>query len=365
MAKVLQLSKFYYPTFGGVELVAEQITWAHRENCDEVLIVAFGKQNCQYKGIFGEDVMQINTDVFYASTPINVFSIHRILKVIRDYSPDTIYVHLPNPFMHELLLLCNMMLGKKNVKTIGVYHSDIVNQKYLGPLYSFYFSKTLFRYDEIICSSKNLWNSSPVLKKVPIEKQKILPYCIKELGVKEKNSEAFNFKIVAVGRLVPYKGFEYLIRAVRNTKYELVIIGDGPEMERFKKIKSSNVQLVGEVSDQQKARYLSEAGVLALPSLNRSEAYGLVIVEAFSIGLPVIASNIDSGVTFLVKEKERGLLCKPKDPQDILDKLNFLSQNHELYKKMSHNCYSFYSKHLTTTAFKDNLLKRKNTEITA
>ena len=105
--------------------------------------------------------------------------------------------------------------------------------------------------------------------------------------------------ILAVGRLVPYKGFDILIRAMKNVKARLLLVGDGPQYDSLMRLAASEgvdttITMLRRVEDVRP--YFSAAAFFVLPSVTRAEAFGIVQLEAMAAGLPVINTNIDSGV---------------------------------------------------------------------
>lgn len=352
--KILQLSKFYPPTMGGIELVAKMISKAHSDIGDQINVLSFGSGDKDYSGEFGENIHQLNSDIVFLSAPINYSFFFKFKKYINECKPDKIYVHLPNPYMHQMLWLFKGILKKQNIKISAVYHSDIVNHKFFGPMYDLLFNMTSAFYDEIICSSNKLWESSKVLQQRDLKLKKIIPFCIdgENPFVERKN---FSGNLLAIGRFVPYKGFAFLIDAIRDTDYHLNIIGDGPLKDSLSQNLPENVKLLGRISDEEKRKLMQESDLLVLSSINRAEAFGMIIVEAFECGMPVIASNINSGVTFLAKDNERGKVFEILSKKSLLCALNVFNKNPELLSKYSNNSRKFFEENLTYEKFKENI----------
>lgn len=357
MKKVLQLSKYYPPYRGGIELVATMMTKAHVKNQDEVSILSFGESSKKYTGQFNEKVYQTKTNLVFASAPINFFLIFTFPFFITKLKPDLIFVHLPNPMMHLLVSLYYRVFQLLSLKTEihGVYHSDIVNQKRLAPLYNWYFIHTSNCYDKLIVACDKIWKNSPVLTKIPLLKQKIVHYC-SDLSLPFIERKNFKGNIVAIGRCVPYKGFDFLIQTLNNTHYNLTIIGDGPELSKLQTLAADNIKLVGYVSEKEKEAIINSSDLLIVSSVNNSEAYGMITVEAFSNGLPVIASKVPSCVTFLAKDGERSLNFEPLNTQELLGCLKKFEENPVLLNQFSNNAYTFFKSHLSFEAFSKRLL---------
>lgn len=354
--KVLQLCKYYPPILGGIELVEKTITKAHADLGDQVFIAAFGNQDQFSEGEFQEKIYLIKEDLFFKSAPMSFKFIFQLKSLLKKHSINRIYVHLPNPYMHEVVRFSKNFFKKNKIEVVAVYHSDVVNQKILGTVYNRYFSATNSFYDLWICSSRKLWNSSSILKKLPELKLRVVPFCTDSV-MTYRSRDKFNGKLLAVGRLVPYKGFEFLIEAINKTKYELNIIGDGPEYKKLESIAGKNIILHRHLNDQQKKNLFDQCDALVVSSINRAEAYGMIIVEAFEAGLPVIASDIDSGVTFLVQNEKTGLVFEIKNEDQLIKSIERFENSPELYSQISKNTKAFFDSELSYEHFRERIAK--------
>jgi rhamnosyl/mannosyltransferase len=357
MAKILQLSKYYPPYSGGIELVAKMVSKAHAQSGDQVTILSFGNENINYKGEFGERVFQNKNNLVLASTPLSLSLLFSFYKRVKKEAPDLIYVHLPNPLMHLLISVFYRFLKRSlpNLRIHGIYHSDIINQKRLAPIYNFYFIATSRCYDKFIVACSKIWDHSPVLTKISLKKQKIVHYC-SDLTLPYVERKKFKGNLVAIGRCVPYKGFDFLIKTINNTAYNLTIIGNGPEYETLKSLANDNIKLPGRVSEEEKEQIINSSDLLIVSSINNSEAYGMISVEAFSNGLPVIAANVPSCVTFLAENGKRALNFEPLDAEGLLQCLQRFENEPELINQFSKNAYNFHQSHLSFEAFSKRLL---------
>lgn|GEM_PF-670409 len=357
--KILQLSKYYPSTYGGVEIVAEFFSRAFIEQGHQVEVLTFGASNKRYKGTYGEDVYQAKEDIKIGSASFSVEYFLKLRKLIRDTRYDFVLVHLPNPFSHEVLKWFSKELNNNQTKILGIYHSDIINQIHLRDAYNLWFSRSLSMYDNFLCSSENLKQSSAILSKLPSGKVKIIPFCIDHHFEGKVNSgdKKYRGKFLAIGRMVPYKGFEFLINCFKDMPYELTIVGNGPLKTKLENKSPKNVFFVGEINEEKKFKLLTSHSALIVSSLNRSEAYGMTIVEAFSVGLPVIASDIDTGVSFLVQDGKTGYKFSIKDEVSFRERLHLFVNDPEKSQQMSKECVAFYDSHLTYAHFNSSLKK--------
>jgi rhamnosyl/mannosyltransferase len=142
--------------------------------------------------------------------------------------------------------------------------------------------------------------------------------------------------IVAVGRLVPYKGFEFLLQAMKHVNADLLLIGSGPEREQLQKMTerfgiSGKAHLLGQVEDL--APYYKASRLMVLPSITRAEAFGMVQVEAMAAGLPVVNTSLNSGVAEVSLHGVTGITVPPKDANALAEAINLLLSNEEMRMK--------------------------------
>lgn len=355
--KILQLAKYYPPIYGGIEIVAEFFSRALVNLGHSIDIISVGDEGKNYTGTYGEKVWQCKEDINLRSAPISASYLWRFKKHIQKQQINYILVHLPNPFAHEVIKLFSRVIKDKNIKVIGIYHSDIINQQTFRETYNFYFKQHGHLYHQFYCSSQNLKKSSSILSELPEDKVKIIPFCIDHLAhlatpISEKK---FHGKYITVGRMVPYKGFGFLIDCFSKLPFELTIVGNGPLRNELMHHCPPNVHFVGEVSEEEKYKLFAASDALIVASTNRAEAYGMTIVEAFSVGLPVISSDVDTGVTYLVQEKITGLTFPILDSKVFNEKIFEFSNKEELRQQLATNCFDFYLKNLSFETFQKNL----------
>lgn len=145
--------------------------------------------------------------------------------------------------------------------------------------------------------------------------------------------------VLFTGRLTVHKGVEYLIKAARQIKGEVLILGDGPERAYLEKkileYKLTNTRILGYMSPKDQVsfkEFYSRADVYVAPS-TWNEPLGLVILEAMAAKTPVISTR-NGGITSLIKDGYNGYLVRPRNATEIAEKVNILLGNDELRKKM-------------------------------
>jgi len=160
----------------------------------------------------------------------------------------------------------------------------------------------------------------------------------------------FRYKqmVLFTGRLTKQKGVEYLIKAAKNIKAEIVILGDGPERKYLEKLidknKLNNVHMLGYFSQRVEKinDFYLRADVYVAPSV-WNEPLGLVILEAMVHKTPVVSSR-KGGITTIVKDGYNGFLIRPRSPKLIAEKVNLLLSNEKLRIKMGQNAYKSVAK---------------------
>mgnify|MGYP001572651196 CR=1 FL=1 len=165
--------------------------------------------------------------------------------------------------------------------------------------------------------------------------------------------EKFNGQLLAIGRLVPYKGFEFLIKAINKSNYQLHIIGDGPLYDSLKVIAGKNIFLHRKVDETMKNQLFHQCDLLIVPSINRAEAYGMTIAEAFETGMPVVASNLETGVTWLVQDEKTGLVFDTLNAESLLRAIKKFEDDEIFYQNVSLNTKQFFEENLKYEHFKN------------
>ncbi len=151
-------------------------------------------------------------------------------------------------------------------------------------------------------------------------------------------------KLVYVGRLTPKKGVKYLISAMKLVRdMDLLVVGDGPDRRRLEKMAAGlRVKFIGMVSPEKVYDYLEQAKILILPSLY--EGLPNVILEAMSMGIPVIATRV-GGIPDVIKDGETGLLVDPGRVDELAISMKRLIENHRLWEKLADNCFEVAKKY--------------------
>jgi glycosyltransferase involved in cell wall biosynthesis len=331
--RVLHIGKFYPPVRGGIESHVAVQAEALREHVELKVIVANKTRLISREILNGVSVTRLPTWMNLAGAPI----CPAMVREIRAFRPDIVHLHLPNP----PAVLAYLASGHSG-GLICSYHSDVVRQKFMSRVFQPILYKLLNRADAIIVSSRNYLQSSAVLRSFE-ERCRVIPLGISLKKLPQANEfevrairKRFGPRIIlAVGRLVYYKGFEYLIRAMSKVDATLVLIGSGGlqhmlSNEIRERGLEGKVHLLGDVEDEALTNYYTAADLFVLPSVERSEAFGLVQLEAMACGTPVINTSLDSGVPFVSENGVTGITVPPRDSDALATAIQFLLENDEL-----------------------------------
>jgi rhamnosyl/mannosyltransferase len=342
--KILQISKLYYPHVGGVEKIAQQISESLKENFKISVLCCRKKGKHKKENINGVEVIKASSLGMFWGMPLS-FSFLKILKkIVNDF--DIIDYHYPFP----LADLAIYLFKPKN-KLIVHYHSDIVRQKLLNFLIKPLTLNTLRRADKIIVSNPNIIETSPYLKKFK-DKCEVIPFGVdieKFQVIERKKNQKIKTKYgdfaLFVGRLNYYKGVRYLIEAIEKVNLNLVIIPstrNDPQRKLLeKRVEELNLKnkvfFIDGVQGDDLIKFYQTCKLFVLPSIFKSEAFGIVLIEAMACGKPLISTELGTGTSYVNKNKTTGYVVKPKDSKVIARAIQEIIQNQEKYQQMCLN----------------------------
>ena len=251
---------------------------------------------------------------------------------------DVIHFHYPWPFADLLHLL-----SRSKKPALLTYHSDIVKQKTIDKFYAPLRHYMLNSMDAIVATSPIYAQSSPVLKKyLNSPKLKMIPLGIveREHGFNNpKQEDAYLAKLnlqekpylLFLGVLRYYKGLHTLVGAANDISCMIVIAGSGPQEDALKKeavaLGVANISFIGEVTEFEKSVLLKHCQALILPSHVRSEAFGMVLIEAAMHSKPMISCEISSGTSFVNIDNSTGYVIRPENSEQLAKAANALLAN--------------------------------------
>ncbi len=342
--KVLQVGKFY-PVAGGVEKVMIDLLQGISQRgipCDMLCTnTCIGEADKTI--VINENARVICKKALTkkAATMIAPGMISELKRICNDY--DIIHVHHPDP-MAALALRCSGYKGK----VIVHWHSDILSQRCLLKFYMPLQNWLIRRADLIVGTTPVYVEESPFLKKVQA-KCTYLPIGVSPLVWNEEKVARIRHRyegkkiVFSLGRLVHYKGFEYLIDAAASLpdNYLVLIGGDGELRKNLERqIKDKNqedkVILLGRIADEDIPDYFRACDVFCLSSIQKTEAFAIVQIEAMACGRPVVATKISgSGVAWVNADGVSGLNVLPEDAQALSDAIVRMMEDKGLYAKLA------------------------------
>lgn len=306
MKKIYHLYKTFQPfTYGGVEGYIESIISSKSSFNHYLLSIGDDKYNNKQKKIFKKNLS-------YSSDVISLKLFKYLLKNINK-DKDLIHLHSPWPSMEIFLLIC----GFKNL--IITYHSDIVRQKYINffykPINIFFLNNNV---KKIVVTSKKYFETSDLLRKISNKKVKVIPIGISNAPYSPNiNKDTRDNHIIFIGSNRSYKGIKLLDKVISSSNQKFVCIGSNLSSLRHNK----NLKIYENIDESLKIKLLSEASFMLMTSISRNEAFGIVLLEALRSGLPIISPNLNSGVSWVNKNKITGYIYKTKSYDDIINKI--------------------------------------------
>lgn len=151
-----------------------------------------------------------------------------------------------------------------------------------------------------------------------------------------------------VGVLRYYKGVHTLLQAARHVNTRIVIAGTGHEQDNLHNLAQelglTNILFAGHVSDAEKVSLIKRCRALVLPSHLRSEAFGMVLVEAAMLGRPLISCEIGTGTSYVNANQETGFVVPPEDPTALAAAMNVLLRDDRLAEKLGQGAKTRYER---------------------
>ncbi len=332
--RVLHIGKFDPLTYGGIETHLRVLAPRLSRSIDVRVLVANNRRVSEESTLDGVSILRAGTLFRFASTPF----CPAMVRSTRLDSADLIHLHLPNP----AAILVHLASRYRGPLVIS-YHSDTFRHNILARAFEPLLMRTLERSDAIIASSRNYVENSPILARFK-HRCSVIPFGIPTRDFDYCDPDAIaavraihgDRIVLAVGRLVYYKGFKYLIRAMRNIDAKLLILGQGPLLRALQQEiaqcgVADRVTILGGVCDL--VPYYHAADVFALPSTTRTEAFGIVQLEAMACGKPVVNTSLPTGVPSVSLSGVTGLTVPPADPEALVTAINLLLDNPELSQR--------------------------------
>lgn len=332
--KVLQILDKY--SFGGVETIAYSMI--NNFSCENIINYYYFLRNPKSKKEIIKDKAYIGNSAVWS-----IYPLFRIMVMVLREKIDILHAHQRKGFY----IICVLSLFFTSKKFIYHEHGDIFFRKPVYQLCLRIFSKML---NQIIVASE--MGKKELQRKTKIDDGKIVvlhnfvdlgrfnitnyqkSYILNNrnrLGIEKKD-----FVIGFVGRLSPVKGVEFLLKSVSllNFNYKVLIVGDGPSREKLEKLSGKlglkeNVRFMGYIQHIEKFYPLID--VLVVPS--KSESFGLIVLEAQAMKIPVIVNNINTFQELLLNSKA-AVFYRKNDETDLATKIHLIYRDKDLRKNL-------------------------------
>lgn len=342
---ILEVNKAYFPHVGGIETLVQQYSQelgGYGGVNVRTLVCRDGRGGTVRETVGGVRVTRAGSLGTLFKCPVSPAFVRLFRKMSK--KADVVHIHVPFP-LADLALLLSGFRGRVVVS----WHSDVVRQKKLMLFYKPFMMYLLRRADCIAVATQGHIDGSDWLPQFR-EKCRVVPYGLTPEeylpadGVPfltEKCSRKGAVKVFFTGRLVYYKGVDVLLRAFRelkNENIELFIAGTGELGDGLKQQAqdwgiADRVHFLGFLPDKELKQAYADCDIFVLPSVVKSEAFGIVQLEAMIYGKPVINTELPSGVPHVSIDGVTGLTVPPSDHTALAEAIRSLAGDSALRER--------------------------------
>lgn len=310
----------YPPVEGGIERIIFHLTRLTAGEFEPHVLVASRSWRGGEREIApGVRVTEVPSAGRALSTPLAP----GFVTALRRSRADLFHFHIPHPTGEVAYLLSGL-----STPAVATYHSDVVRQRLAMTLYNPLFQSFLRRLHVIMPTSRRYLETSTQLAPhrgrcrvvplgYPVEDYAPTPP-IRERAARLRAQ--YGEYLLFLGCLRAYKGIPYLLEAARQLPgVRVLIAGEGAQGEALRQMArelglAERVHFLGRVSQDEALALFHGAAIFVLPAHQRSEAFGLCQIEAMACGLPVISTDLPTGVPEVNAHGVSGLIVPPADP---------------------------------------------------
>jgi glycosyltransferase involved in cell wall biosynthesis len=326
--RILHLGKYYAPERGGIESYTQALcewTAARGHTVAALVHQRPGIWRTSRETVNGIDVRRAACLAAPVYTPVSPTYPFELSRALREVEPDLLHLHLPNPSCFALLASARA----RRIPWVVHWHSDIPPDAPDWRLRTGYraykpFEQALLKHAAAVVATSDAYLNASAALAPWRAKARVIALGASDVALPPPGHDLWpdgeGVRWLAVGRLSHYKGLDVLLRALADVSdARLVIIGDGECANDLRDTAATcgvanRVRFAGAVDDSTLLGAYAAADAFVLPSLNRGEAFGLVLLEAIRARLPVVASAIPgSGIGEVVADGETGMLVPPGD----------------------------------------------------
>jgi len=358
---VLHIFKVYYPDlFGGTLSVIRDICAGLKDMFAAAVLVCSKSPGQSRIVVQDVPVERVHSFGDLLSLPMAPAYPWRLWRRIAQH--DLLALHAPFP-LADLVFACG--LGRSRPLVVH-WHADIVTHAWLRRFVEPLMRRTLRRAEAIIVSDPVLITSTPVLRDFA-DKCHAVPFGIdvSRYDWPPNRRPLVNERgrlVLACGRLVPYKGFDVLLRAAKGQNFEVWIVGEGRERAHLEELirelgLGDRVRLLGSVSDAELARLMRIADVFVMPSVTNAETFGLVQLEAMAAGRPIVNTALDTAVPRVARNGLEAITVPPRDPQSLAQAINTLIADPERRRRMGELARQRAATHYCNATFRAGIEK--------
>lgn len=330
----------HYPRTGGIERYVQAICQGIQKRYTVRVLACHDTIRSATNRLDGVSVTWAGTWLYLFRMSVSPMFIKHLSKA----KADLLHFHMPNP-----LAVFAYFLARPKGDIIVTYHMDVVRQRILKYFYHPMAHWLLKRAKAIIVSSPNNLNTSETLQRHR-DRCVVIPFGVNKQfesippNIRRRSDylrRSYGDRIILfVGRITYYKGVSYLVEAMKQVEGNLLIVGEGPESESLlRKIRQSGlekkVHFLGWIKDEELAACYAAAKVFVLPSVERTEAFGIVLLEAQAAGVPCVTTEIGTGTSYVNRHHETGFVVQPRSPGELADAISRLLDDQAMWQKMS------------------------------
>ena len=363
--KILHIVGFYPPALGGIESAAASIVEILNDDFDQT-VFCYNHAGNVFVDEVCDDVRVLRIPVFFKlfkRLPITLSYFVKLRRIMSLQSFGVIHIHLPNPIPAFLLSL----LITDRSKLFVHWHAVIPNG--IFRLASNPSSKYLLKRANTVIVATELHLKGERMLLDRRDKIVVIPFGIDFVKFEERLStptlaqfrERYPKKVVLfLGRHVPYKGLEILIKAANFIEEDchILICGEGRLTPELKKLNTSQkVEFLGNISEIDKGYLLLIADIFAFPSLNYAEAFGIAMAEAMYMKTAVVSFEIPerSGVNWVSVDGLTGTVVRDRDPKLFAFAINELLSNKDKLRRYSEAARARINQEMTKELFENRI----------